>query len=83
MKAVLTVYFVNKGQDILEFDISDSQVVDSRPTGGKVWRNFQVMTPVKDITLGTLLQVRNRKQKDAAVMTIRYPVLKIEHQSAL
>lgn len=76
---VQTVYFVNGGQDFLEFDICNGRIVASRPTEDRGWRHLQVVTPEHEITPGILLRVRNTTIQDAATMTIRLPVLKVEH----
>lgn len=81
--AALTVYFVDFGQDFLEFDISDSRIIATRPAEISSWRQFQVITPESEIEPGVQLLVRNRKLNNAPALAIKYPIAKIERHQAM
>ena len=53
---MITVFFVDDGQDFLQWDIDDEgKVVDCRPFQGWVWNNTIVHN--KDIKAGDLLDI--------------------------
>lgn len=53
---MITVFFVDDGQDFLEWDISDKgEVVDCRPFQGDIWIGTKVHN--KDIRPGNYLDV--------------------------
>ena len=75
---MLTVYFMDYGQDFLEFDICRGQIVESRPGAKDAWRHFQVITPMDKIKPGTLLDVRSKQLEQAPVFTIKHPIVRVE-----
>ena len=81
--SVVTVYFMDYGQDFLEFDISRGQIVESRPKASGAWRHFQVVTPMDQIKPGTRLEVRSRKLGQAPVLTIKHPIVRVEHPQVM
>ena len=81
--SVMTVHFVDFGQDFLEFDIADSKIIASRPAEIRSWRQFQVLTPESEIEPGVQLLVRNRKLSNSPVLAIKYPVVKIERHQVM
>ena len=52
---MLTVYFEDHGQDLLEWDIKDGVVVDCRPFQGWVWNGTRVHNT--DIKPGDILEI--------------------------
>ena len=76
--AVQTVYFEDRGQEFLEFDVCDGHILASRPAKDGEWHHFKIVTPEHEIAPGSLIRVQNAKNKDAPVLTLRYPVLRIE-----
>lgn len=56
---MITVFFVDDGQDFLEWDINDKgEVVDCRPFQGFVWIGMTVHN--KDIKPGDLLDITTK-----------------------
>ena len=53
---MITVFFVDDGQDFLEWDVNEKgEVVDCRPFQGDIWIGTKVLT--KDILPGTHLDI--------------------------
>lgn len=70
---MLTIVFVDEGQDFLEWDINSSgEVVACRPFQGWVWVGVKVHN--KDIKPGDLITYTS---KDGARHTLIHPVEKV------
>lgn len=76
---LLTVHFMDYGQDFLEFDISCGRIVASRPKADGAWRHFQVVTPMDQIKPGIRLDLRSGTLAQAPVLTIKHPIIRVEH----
>lgn len=70
---MITVFFVDDGQDFLEWDINDKgEVVDCRPFQGDIWIGTKVHN--KDIQLGDFLDITT---SDGASRRLTHAVEKV------
>jgi len=71
---VIRVHLEDHGQDFLRWDIKDGVVVESYPYQGWVWNGVKIIN--EEFGPGDKLIIQ---RGDSAVMTLNYPVEKIEH----
>jgi len=73
---MITVFFVDDGQDFLEWDISDKgEVVDCRPFQGDIWIGTKVHN--KDIQPGDYLEITTPKGTDRRLIHAVEKVLEL------
>lgn len=70
---MITVHFVDDGQDFLEWDINNGEVVDCRPFQGDVWIGTKVHNT--DIQEGDILQIT---APSGLEKTLNHPVESVE-----
>jgi len=75
---MLTVYLEDHGQDFLEWDIEDGEVVGCRPFQDWVWNGTKVHNA--DIRPGDILEIGGRLGERT---TLRYPVEKVEEKAGV
>ncbi len=73
-----TVYFVDGGQDFLEWDIEDGKVVACRPFQEWLWKGTQVHNA--DIQPGDILEITTPRGDRT---TLNYPVERVGEPTSL
>lgn len=66
----MSVLIEDHGQDFLEFDIKDGQIIETRPFQGFVWDDSRVLN--NEIGIGTQLVLSRRGHGEG--LKLRYPI---------